>query len=250
MERWRGKVAVVTGASMGIGAAISEALVNSGLRVIGIARRIEPIEQKARQFEGRLGKLYPVKADVSKEEDVLGAFEWITNNVGPVQILINNAAVTLEKSLLSCRPTDWATIIDINVIGLCTVTNEAVRIMRAHGNEGHIVHINSLAGHNSTYYPGANVYPASKHAVTALTEALRQELNYVGSKIKVTSISPGLVDTPKVAELKLQDHIIDNLANGCFLRDKDVADSVCYVLGTPPHVQIRELMLDAISTIS
>ena len=81
---------------------------------------------------------------------------------------------------------DWKAIFDVNVLGLCIATREAVKIMKENNINGHIVHINSIAGHKLINIPGLNVYPGSKYAVTALTETLRQELNHLGLKIKVT----------------------------------------------------------------
>lgn len=246
MERWRGKVAVVTGASAGIGEAICEQLVNLGLKVVGLARRKELVEQIARKLQrGATGKLYAYKADISKEEDILEAFRWITENVGPVHILVNNAGIMRPDGLLDGTSDDWKEIFDINVLGLCVATREAIKIMRANSIDGHIVHINSISGHTITYFPNLNVYPASKFAVTALTETLRQELNSLGSKIKITSISPtgvnteinengGLVYPPEMMAAKDKLRLLDS---------KDVSDAVCYVLGTPPHVQVHELII-------
>uniref|UniRef100_A0A1Y1LM95 Dehydrogenase n=1 Tax=Photinus pyralis TaxID=7054 RepID=A0A1Y1LM95_PHOPY len=247
MERWRGKVAVVTGASAGIGEAICEQLVNFGLNVVGLARRKELVEEIARKLQRgtNTGKLYAYKADVSKEEDILEAFRWITENVGPVHILVNNAGIMRPGGLLDGTSDGWKEIFDTNVLGLCVATREAIKIMRAHSIDGHVVHINSISGHTIEYFPNLNVYPASKFAVTALTETLRQELNSVGSKIKITSISPtgvdtkinengGLVYPPEMMAVKDTLRLLDS---------KDVADAVCYVLGTPPHVQVHELII-------
>ncbi|RZC34884.1 adh short domain containing protein [Asbolus verrucosus] len=112
--------------------------------------------------------------------------------------------------------------------------------MRANNIDGHIVHINSIAGHKVPNFPGINVYPASKYAVTALTETLRQELNQLGSKIKISSVSPGAVAT----EILDSSNIVSDpkmkevLMKLPFLKAEDIADSILYVLATPPHVQV------------
>ena len=127
-----------------------------------------------------------MKADISKEEDILKAFQWVTKKVGPVHILINNAGIVQQTNLVEGDAEKWKKIFDTNVIGLSIATREAVKIMKQNKIDGHIIHINSTLGHRIFYHSFANVYPASKYAVTALTETLRQELNHLGLKIKIT----------------------------------------------------------------
>jgi NADP+-dependent farnesol dehydrogenase len=187
LDRWRGKVAIVTGASSGIGAAIAEQLVEEGLQVVGLARRVERVEELAKKLKGKKGKLHGVKADISKEEDILNAFKWTSDNLGPVHILVNNAGLTQKTNLTTEGDTEkWRKIFDTNVMGLCIATREAVKIMQAKKIDGHVIHINSTTGHRVPNLPGRNVYPASKHCVTALTETLRHELRHLGLKVKIT----------------------------------------------------------------
>ena len=155
--------------------------------MIGLARRSELVEEHAKKLSGKKGKLHAFKCDLRNEEDILKAFDWTTKNLGPVHILINNAGVGSAGRYLSDGKTeDWKTIFDVNVLALCITTREAVKIMKENKINGHIVHINSLAGHKVVSFPGLSVYPGSKFAVTALTETLRQEFNHLGLKIKVT----------------------------------------------------------------
>lgn len=154
---------------------------------MGLARRSENIEANAKKLEKEKGKLYAIKTDISQEEDILKAFKWISETLGPVHILINNAGiVAAHKYLIDGDSDAWRKILDVNVLGLSIATREAVKNMRANNVNGHIIHINSIVGHKCLPHPGANMYPASKHAVTALTETLRIELNSVKSKIKIT----------------------------------------------------------------
>lgn len=191
MERWAGKLAVVTGASAGIGAAISEQLVRYGLQVVGFARRREKIDDLAKKLEGEKGKLYSCNVDMTIEEDIQKGFKWISDNIGPVSILINNAGCTANTNLLDGRTELWKKVMDTNVMGLCIATREATKIMRENSIDGHVIHINSVCGHMVPNYETINVYSASKYAVTALTETLRQDLNRIRSKIKI-SVSKSL----------------------------------------------------------
>ncbi|KAK4879382.1 hypothetical protein RN001_007528 [Aquatica leii] len=246
MERWQNQVAVVTGASAGIGAAICEELVKSGLRVVGLARRKDRIEELARTLENESGKLYAFKADVTKESDILNAFDWITNNIGLVHILINNAGVYKTADLLDGKTDSWKLILDTNLMGLCIATREAAKIMRENSINGHIIHINSVFGHYVSRNFKMNLYGASKFGITFLTEALRLELNAIQTKIKITSISPGVVRTEMLETSDVPKEIISAIPA---LDSKDVADAVCYVLGTPPHVQVHEIILRCIKEI-
>ncbi|RZC42511.1 hypothetical protein BDFB_002988 [Asbolus verrucosus] len=116
--------------------------------------------------------------------------------------------------------------------------------MKANNINGHIIHINSIFGHNVPNYPNLNVYPASKYAVTALTETLRQELNQLGSKIRITSVSPGLVETELTTlNKKLTPDLKASLEKMPIIKSEDIADGVVYVLSTPEHVQVHELMI-------
>ncbi|KAF5298283.1 hypothetical protein FQR65_LT09794 [Abscondita terminalis] len=238
LERWIGKLAVVSGASSGIGEAISIQLVKAGVHVLGTARGKERLVNVAERLKDEKGKFYYFVADFSKEEDILSAFKWAEENVGPVHILVNNAGVRRATNLVSGDTELWKDIIDTNVLGLCIATREALKIMNKNNISGHIIHINSVNGHKVCYNSQSSVYPASKFAVTALTETLRQELNSMGSKTKVTSISPGYVETNfrRASNLKSYD-------NFPALESEDVADAVAYVLGTPPHVQVHELII-------
>lgn len=159
--------------------------------MVGIARRKEKLEELAESFKGKNGSFYSVTADMTVESDILKAFKWVKENVGPVSILVNNAGVSRTTTLISGETKLWQDVLNTNVLALCIATREAVTDMKANNINGHIIHINSIAGHRVVAMPFSNVYPASKHAVTALTETLRNELNEIQSKIKISvSILP------------------------------------------------------------
>lgn len=246
MERWVGKVAMVTGASSGIGKAISEKLVEAGVKVIGVARRQEQLENIAENLVSKKGKFYPLRGDVSKEEDILEAFKYTKKNVGPVSILINNAGL-IRKSFISESSTrDWVEVFNVNVLASCIAAREAIKHMKESNIDGHIVYMNSIAGHRIPNLPKFNNYTASKYAITALSETLRLELSALGSKIKVTSLSPGNVGTEVLDNTEMTEEQIDRLKKLPRLETEDVANATLFVLSTPKHVQIPELTIQPV----
>ncbi|XP_024942730.1 farnesol dehydrogenase-like isoform X2 [Cephus cinctus] len=244
MDRWAGKVAVVTGASSGIGEAIAKSLVASGLKVVGLARRSERLEELSKNLEvqkSSKGKLYPLRCDVRQEEDILKAFDWVEKNLGGVDILVNNAGVSVYNKLTEDSTENFHKIMDVNVIAVAICTREAVKSIKARGVPGHIININSVLGHNLLNAKNSySLYSPSKFALNCMTDATRNELSEVKPAIKVTSLSPGLVRTEIVEAIGLGYEIFDSRAH---VMPEDIANGVIYVLGTPPTVQVNELMI-------
>lgn len=191
MDRWVGKVAVVTGASAGIGAATAIGLVKAGLKVVGLARRVEMVEELRKEIPADAkGSLFAYKCDVSSETDIKAAFSWIIQKFGGVDVLVNNAGVFKSTTLSG---TDDAVMLqqtlDTNVMGTVLCTRQAYQSMKKRGVAGHVFIVNSVAGHTVPFFPdftSFNMYPASKYALTAITEVLRQEFISDGTKVKVT----------------------------------------------------------------
>lgn len=191
MDRWSGKVAVVTGASSGIGSAIVIDLVKAGLQVVGLARRIERVEALKTQLPKTLQcKLYAFKCDVSSESDIKAAFQWVETKFGGVDILINNAGIIAKTNIVDPDNTaDLQGVIDTNVMGPALCTREAFQSMKKRNVNGHVVMMNSIGGHMIPYLPfnrSYSIYHCSKFAVTAMTEVLRQEFQLLGTKVKIT----------------------------------------------------------------
>lgn len=193
MERWIGKVAVVTGASSGIGAAIVVDLVTAGLTVVGLARRKERVELLREKIpDDRKDKLHAFQCDVSNDESVVQAFEWIAAEFGAIHVLVNNAGIVKLIGLTDeGNEESLKEILNTNLWGLVLCTKKAVAIMKREKVIGaHIININSVCGHKVPYTaghkPSLNIYPSTKYALTALTEVLRQEFNHDNFKFKVT----------------------------------------------------------------
>uniref|UniRef100_A0A1B6MN51 Uncharacterized protein n=1 Tax=Graphocephala atropunctata TaxID=36148 RepID=A0A1B6MN51_9HEMI len=246
MDKWRGKVAVVTGASSGIGAAVAQALVHQGMVVVGMARRVDRIKQLAEELTAAKepGKLHARAVDVSQEADVVAAFDWVDRELGGADVLINNAGIIGKMAEIEDGTVKaWTDIMIVNVIGPSTCTREYLKHLSKHNKDtGHIFMVNSVVGH--IIHPEATMYCASKHALRALSQCLRRKLADKQSKIKVTDICPGATFT----------EILDNLdGNDLFnrvatLASEDVAVAIVDCLSASPVTQICEIVMNPVPT--
>jgi NADP+-dependent farnesol dehydrogenase len=247
MDKWRGKIAVVTGASSGIGAAIAKDLACHGLTVIGLARRSEKVEKLSSELAGNsAGKIIAHKCDVSDHESRKSAFKWIEENFSVIHVLINNAGSGLMGSVLDNSDEMTAAIertIDVNFTALVHCTREAVQLMKKSSDFGFIVNVSSIFGHEVPCPNHSNLYPATKFAVRAMSEIFRQDLiQQECGKIRVTNLSPGLVKTEIIERSGIKD------TEAFFqmfpaLQPEDVAATVVFLLSTPVSVNITELTI-------
>jgi NADP-dependent 3-hydroxy acid dehydrogenase YdfG len=239
LSAWQGKVALVTGASGGIGRETAIMLANAGLKVAICARREGLLQEVANQSAG---DVLPLAVDLQDTQAILGMFETIRDHWGGVDVLINNAGIGFNEPLVSGNTEHWRAMLDLNVLALCVCTREGISDMRRRGDNGHVFHVSSMAGHRVP--SGSGVYSASKYAVRALTEGLRQELRHLDSHIRVTAISPGFVETGfhehyhQSAEMAQQTY-------GRFkvLESKDVASAIVYALSCPAHMAIHDILI-------
>lgn len=193
MHRWRGKVAVVTGASSGIGSAIAVELVKAGMIVVGLARRVELIEKLQEQLpSGGIGKLHAIHCDLTDDADIRQAFSDIYAKIGVVHVLVNNAGIAPVTNVTDEGNDDvLKNVIQTNLWATVLCTKQAVEIMKLQNViGGHIININSCSGHEvfETGFdrPCLNLYPATKHGITALTEVLSKEFRSDDLGYKVT----------------------------------------------------------------
>ncbi|XP_041653010.1 dehydrogenase/reductase SDR family member 11-like [Cheilinus undulatus] len=255
MDRWRGRVALVTGASVGIGAAIAKELVRQGMTVVGCARDLEKLQNLAAECKsaGHSGVFVPFKCDLSKEEEILSMFSAIKAQHKGVDVCINNAGLGHPEPLLHGKTSGWKNMLDVNVLGLSICTREAYQSMKERNiDDGHIIHINSMSGHRVVRHPDAHFYSATKYAVTALTEGLRQELREAKTHIKATCISPGVVETEFFQRFYSDnpEKAAATLSNLKALQAVDLANAVTYVLSAPSHVQIGDVQMRSTEQVS
>lgn len=240
-EKLAGKVAIVTGASSGIGEATAIALVKEGAKVAIAARRTERLEKVAQEIQQQGGEVISISTDVAEEAQVRNMVTKTVEAWGQVDILVNNAGVMLLGMVDGADTEDWRRMMNINVLGLMYATHTVLPIMKSQ-KHGHIVNISSVAGRVAN--AGTGVYNATKWAVNAFSEALRKEVYQ--NQIRVTIIEPGLVDT------ELPQHITDTAAKeraatfyGSLknLESADIATAIIYAVTQPPHVNVNEILI-------
>ncbi|GLV58497.1 oxidoreductase [Dictyobacter sp. S3.2.2.5] len=195
------KVALITGASSGIGEASALSLAAEGAYVAVVARRGDRLQDLLRRIHERGGRALPIVADVADEQQVAAMVKHVKNKLGRIDILVNNAGVMLLGQIDGANTEDWRRMVAINVMGLMYTTHAVLPIMKEQ-NHGHIINISSVAGRVAR--AGSGVYNVTKWGVVAFSEALRQE-SYKNN-IRVTVIEPGAVAT------ELTNHITDESA--------------------------------------
>ncbi|RUS72447.1 hypothetical protein EGW08_019793 [Elysia chlorotica] len=240
MDAWLGRNILVTGASRGIGKAICEELVRNGLTVIGVARDVAEIEQAAQVWktEGHPGTLVAIKCDISDPDAIKQMFTNIKADpdLEGVDVLVNNAAVAMAEPILTGEPSIWKLMMETNLLGPAVLTQEVVASMSERGvDNGHIIFINSLAGHR--VLPGnreLHMYSVTKFALRSLLEGVRLELRARDSHIRVSAISPGVVETDIFMKLfpKNEEEGRKYLSERKFLEAHDIAKAVTYILST------------------
>lgn len=248
MERWIGRVALVTGGSSGVGMATVTALVNQGMKVVTCARSMDKLAQLQLDLKGKKGSLMAIHCDLRKEEEIMKMFRKIEAEWGGVDVCINNAGLALDTWIIDGDSEPWRNMIDVNILASCLCARESVKSMRARGvNDGHVINMNSLSGHR---VGKLHFYSVTKFATQAITDAIRWELRGIQSGIKVSEISPGLVKTNfHAVAYDSQEKAEEVYKNGAPLSPEDVAEIIVYLLSTPPHVQIHDVLVRHVNQI-
>jgi NADP-dependent 3-hydroxy acid dehydrogenase YdfG len=236
-----GKVALVTGASSGIGAATAVALAEAGAAVAVGARRRDRLDALAGRLRDGGATVLALDLDVTDEGSCAAAVRRTREELGGLDVLVNNAGVMLLGTIIGADPEDWRRMLSTNVLGVMYMTHAAIDGMVEQGS-GDVVNLSSVAGRVAR--KGAGVYNASKWAVNAFSESLRQEVT--GRGVRVGLVEPGAVTT------ELTDHITQPEAKAASeqmytsmrsLEADDIARAVLYMVTQPPHVAVNELLV-------
>jgi len=236
------KIALITGATSGIGKATAEILAQNGFNLILTGRRLELLNELSDSIHKETdAKVYLLNFDVRDLEATEKALASIPVEWSDICVLINNAGLAVGLNPVHEGVIDdWERMIDTNIKGLLYVS-KLISPRMVSKQAGHIINISSIAGHE--YYPNGAAYCGTKHAVKAITKAMRMELLPYG--VKVSAISPGMVDTEfSLVRFKGDQNKADTVYQGLTpLYAQDIAESILFMVNRPSHVNIEELII-------
>lgn len=238
----QGKVALVTGASSGIGTGVALALAGKGVKVGLAARRTDRLQAVLQEIQQMGGEGIAITMDIADKVSVEQGVAALVNAFGNIDILINNAGVMLISDVDALKTDEWEQMIDVNIKGVLNVTAAVLPHLTAQ-QSGHIINVSSIAGRK--LFKGYSVYCATKHAVAAFSDILRMEIA-PQHKIRVTSIQPGAVATElgdHTTDEKYKAGLKENRSKMTFLSPADIAGSMIYALEAPDHVDVAELFI-------
>jgi NADP-dependent 3-hydroxy acid dehydrogenase YdfG len=236
-----GKVAIVTGASSGIGLATALALAKAGAKVAAGARRTDRLESLEKQIKDSGGEVMIQRLDVTKKSDCDAFVDSVVKKWGTVDILINNAGLMPLSFFKNLKVDEWDQMIDVNIKGVLYCTAAAIPHMIAK-KSGHIVNISSVAGR--VVFPAGSVYCATKHAVAAFSEGIRQELSQ-RANIRVTCIEPGVVATELLSTItdKSLEKFVESSKQMDSLKSEDIANAIVFAVSSPAHMNVNEILI-------
>jgi NADP-dependent 3-hydroxy acid dehydrogenase YdfG len=239
-------VALVTGASSGIGQAAARALAARGSKVALVARRADRLEELAGEIADSGGTALPIEADVSEREQATAAVGNAVEELGRLDVLVNNAGVMLLGPVVDAPVEEWEQMIEVNLLGLLYTAHAALPHLLKAAEDGprrvaDMVNISSVAGRMAR--KGSGVYNATKHGVGAFSESLRQEVT--GRHLRISLVEPGAVATELQSHNRpeVRDQIEKRFVEMDILQAEDVADAIAYVVTRPRHVAINEVLV-------
>jgi NADP-dependent 3-hydroxy acid dehydrogenase YdfG len=239
-QRLDGTVALVTGASSGIGEAAARALAAEGAQVALAARRKDRLDTLAAELGGGLA----IEADITDREQAIGAVETTASELGRLDIVVNNAGVMLLGPLVDAPVEEWDRMIDLNVKGLLYTAHAALpHLLRAAQdgprNVADLVNISSVAGRRVGQ--GGGIYQLTKHGVGVFSEALRQEVT--ARHVRSSLVEPGATESELVTHVR--EEVRSNLTPSSIqiLRAEDIADAIVYVVTRPRHMAVNEILI-------
>jgi NADP-dependent 3-hydroxy acid dehydrogenase YdfG len=245
-KRLDGTVALVTGASSGIGEATARALAAEGATVALVARRRARLEQLAAELERDGGRALAIEADITTEHEARDAVDRTVRILGRLDTVINNAGVMLLGPAVGAPVEEWERMINVNALGLLYVTHAALPHLLKAAEDGprrvaDVVNVSSVAGRVAR--SGSGVYNLTKFGVVAFGESLRQEVTR--RHVRVCTVEPGAVATELAEHLRpeILEQMKQRFANMEFLQSADIADAIAYVVTRPRHVAINEVLI-------
>ncbi|TCO17584.1 NADP-dependent 3-hydroxy acid dehydrogenase YdfG [Kribbella steppae] len=238
------RIALVTGAASGIGAAIATRLAADGASVALLARRRDRLEKLAAQISESGGTALVVPADVTDPEEVAQAADLVQDRFGDLDLLVNNAGMMKVVPFGDGSAADWRRTVDVNLAGVLTVTHVFLPALKrsATTRTTDLINVSSLAA--DRFMPGMAAYGASKAGVSYLTRALRQELASEG--IRVTNVEPGMIDGTELADQFPEElrTMVDELRTSLpAVPPSEVAELIAYVVGRPREVNLPDLII-------
>jgi len=239
ISKLSGRVALVTGASSGIGKATASALAGEGARVGLVARRLDRLEVLARRLREGGGEVLPIQADVTDEAQVDRTVETVLREYGRLDILVAAAGIGVAAPFQNTTTAEYRQMIELNILGLLYGIHAVLPIMKQQ-TSGHIVIVSSGTGR---YVHPSTVYSGTKHAASAMAESLRREVGKNG--IRVTSIEPGAVKTEFVSHMRddVRRAVEQRLGDMEQLKSEDVAAAIVYAVTQPRHANVNILTL-------
>lgn len=240
-----GTVALVTGASSGIGEATARLLAAEGAAVAMAARRSDRLETLGGEIADAGGTALPIEADVTEREQACAAVERTIEELGRLDVLVNNAGVMLLGPILEAPVEEWERMVEVNLLGLLYTTKAAMPhlLEAAEGERGvaDLVNVSSVAGRIARR--GSGVYNATKHGVGAFSESLRQEVTR--RHVRVSLVEPGAVATELQSHNRVgvKEEIEKRFEGMEVLRAQDIAETIRFVVTRPPHVAVNEILV-------
>lgn len=236
------KIALITGASSGIGEGTARLLAANGVKVALAARRVEKLKAILKDIEQAGGTGLVVEMDVTDPASVQKGVDTVIKTYGKIDILVNNAGLMPISNVESLKVDEWYRMVDVNIKGLLTTTATVLPHLFKQ-NAGHIFNLSSIAGRK--LFPGLSVYCATKHFVAAFSDIMRMEIapKY---KIRVTAIQPGAVATElfeHISDAKYRQDMENLKGQMTFLTPDDIAHSILYALQAPDHIDVSEIFI-------
>jgi NADP-dependent 3-hydroxy acid dehydrogenase YdfG len=238
MSEVRGKVVAITGASSGIGEAVARHLAERGARVMLGARRDDRLKVLAAEIASAGGEAEPLKLDVTQRADVAAFVKRAQDRFGGLDVLVSNAGLMPLSLLDELKVDEWDRMIDVNIRGVLHGIAAALPVFRAAGS-GHFINVSSVSGLHVA--PTTAVYSATKFAVRAISEGLRQE---AGSKIRVTTICPGAVETDlaeTISNPELKKRV--NAFQAVAIPAVTIARAIAFAIEQPANVDVNEIVV-------